>query len=491
MDKPLRLFLLATLLFTAPSSLPAQEKRPLVCGADLEGGVPYLFGSKDDPESQIGFEVDLMNALARQLGRPITRRHTEFDTLIPALDRGDFDFALNGLEISPMNLRQATFTRPYYIYQLQLIGRADDNRFTSLDDCKSMDLTVSTLGGSSAWRLLQEKGIKTASYTDQEGPFKVLIEKRVDAVLFDSPIALYYVAPDDRIAHRKKDYPGLKFVGTPMAAGYYGIAVKKDNHALAKELDDALGRIIESGELKQILTDWHLWSPDQYGLYTTLDTGIQPEGGMPWWQALVLLLLASVETIRISLGGMAMAVALGLVIATTRLYAPLPFRWLAIAYVEFFRGIPVLLLIYFLFFGLPAMGIKLDPLHAAILGFGLNYAAYEAEIYRNGIQSIPIGQWEAAASLGMSPFLTFRRIIFPQSIRTILPPMTNDFIALFKDTSVVSVVSVIELSKEYQILTKTYGGFLQIGLMTAGLYLVMSVPLGYLSRYLEKRWGVK
>jgi polar amino acid transport system substrate-binding protein len=137
------------------------------------------------------------------------------------------------------------------------------------------------------------------------------------------------------------------------------------------------------------------------------------------------------------------------------------------------------------------MGIKLDPLHAAIIGFGLNYAAYEAEIYRNGIQSIPIGQWEAAASLGMSPFLTFRRIVFPQSIRVILPPMTNDFIALFKDTSIVSVVSVIELSKEYQILTKTYGGFLQIGLMTAGLYLVMSVPLGYLSRHLEKRWGVK
>src|SRR5207237_7242212 len=128
------------------------------------------------------------------------------------------------------------------------------------------------------------------------------------------------------------------------------------------------------------------------------------------------------------------------------------------------------------------------PLTAAIVGFGLQYAAYEAEIYRNGIQAVPIGQWEAGASLGMSPFLTFRRIIFPQSIRVILPPMTNDFIALFKDTSVVSVVSVIELSKQYQMLTKTYGGYLEIGLTTAALYLVMSVPLGYLSRYLEKRW---
>jgi polar amino acid transport system substrate-binding protein len=91
----------------------------------------------------------------------------------------------------------------------------------------------------------------------------------------------------------------------------------------------------------------------------------------------------------------------------------------------------------------------------------------------------------------MSPLLTFRRIIFPQSIRVILPPMTNDFIALFKDTSVVSIISVIELSKQYQILTKTYGQFIEIGLTTAALYLIMSVPLGYLSRYLEQRWGSK
>jgi polar amino acid transport system substrate-binding protein len=91
----------------------------------------------------------------------------------------------------------------------------------------------------------------------------------------------------------------------------------------------------------------------------------------------------------------------------------------------------------------------------------------------------------------MSPLLTFRRIIFPQSIRVILPPMTNDFIALFKDTSVVSVIGVIELTKQYQILTKSYGDYLRIGLTTAALYLIMSVPLGYLSRYLEKRWGAK
>jgi len=131
--------------------------------------------------------------------------------------------------------------------------------------------------------------------------------------------------------------------------------------------------------------------------------------------------------------------------------------------------------------------LGMTSFQAALLGLGLNYAAYEAEIYRAGIQSIPVGQWEAAASLGMSRPLTFRRIILPQAVRTILPPMTSDFVALFKDTSVASAIALVELTKQYQILSKSSMKYLEVGLVTAALYLIMSVPLGHLSRYLEKR----
>ncbi len=127
------------------------------------------------------------------------------------------------------------------------------------------------------------------------------------------------------------------------------------------------------------------------------------------------------------------------------MYGPAPVRSLATVYIEFFRGIPVLLLLYFLYYGLPKLiGLKLDPLVAAILGLGLNYSAYEAEIYRAGISSIPQGngmpphRWECRRRW------TFRRVIFPQAIRGILPPMTNDFVALFKDTSVVSIIAVVD-----------------------------------------------
>ena len=151
----------------------------------------------------------------------------------------------------------------------------------------------------------------------------------------------------------------------------------------------------------------------------------------------------------------------------------------------------MLLLLFFIYYGVPSLNpeLKLPAFWAAVIGFGLNYAAYEAEIYRGGIGSISRGQWEAAASVGMGPIRTFFRIILPQAVRVILPPMTNDFVALFKDTSVVSIIAITELTKEYQILTRS-GGYLEIGLVTAALYLIMSVPLGHLSRYLERRWGV-
>jgi polar amino acid transport system substrate-binding protein len=194
---------------------------------------------------------------------------------------------------------------------------------------------------------------------------------------------------------------------------------------------------------------------------------------------------------------MALAVALGLVIATMRMYGPAPARWLAVVYIEFFRGVPILLVLYFLYFGLPGIAeyyrlpvsLNVGAMTVAILGFGFTYAAYEAEIYRAGISAVPRGQWEAAASLGMTPLTTFRRIVFPQAFRTILPPMTNDFVALFKDTSLASTIAIVELTKEYLILSKSSMKYLEIGAVTAALYLIMSVPLGYLSNYLERRWS--
>ena len=458
----------------------AEDERSLHWAADAEGGAPYIFKDDDNPNVNVGFEVDLAQALAAELGRRIEFQQYEYKSLLLGLQRGDFDLAMNGLEVTPDRLKHVRFSRPYYVYQLQLVVRADDDRFRSLEDCKAKGAVVGTLEETAAEKLLDRMGIRKKIYDGQVEPYFDLELGRLDAVLLDLPIAAYYAAPNDK----------LQLVGEPLAAGHYAIAFRKDQEELARQFDAALEKLAEDGSLQRIYQRWGIWNDEQAATFAPAPEATLT-GPSPSWRPadyLPLLLRGAWITIEISVLSMALAVALGLPIAVARLSGP---KWLALGatiYVEFFRGIPMLLLLYFLYFGL-GHTLRLPAFWAAVIGFGLNYAAYEAEIYRAGIGAISLGQWEAAASLGMSRGLTFRRIILPQAIRVILPPMTNDFIALFKDTSLVSAIAVVELTKQYLILTKSSQKFLEIGLITAALYLVMSVPLGCLSRRLEQRWG--
>jgi polar amino acid transport system substrate-binding protein len=158
----------------------------------------------------------------------------------------------------------------------------------------------------------------------------------------------------------------------------------------------------------------------------------------------------------------------------------------ATAYVEIFRGTPVLLQLFVIYYGLAPV-LALPPWCAAILGLGLNYAAYEAEIYRAGLAAVPRGQTEAAWALGMSTPVALRRVVLPQALRIALPGMTNDFIALLKDSSLVSVITVVELTKRMTIAAVDLRGWLGPGLLCAALYFAMSYPLARLARRLERR----
>jgi polar amino acid transport system substrate-binding protein len=158
----------------------------------------------------------------------------------------------------------------------------------------------------------------------------------------------------------------------------------------------------------------------------------------------------------------------------------------AATYVEIFRGTPVLLQLYVLYFALAPV-LRLGALEAAVLGLGLNYAAYEAEIYRGALLALPRGQTEAAHSLGMSRWQTLRHVLVPQALRMALPAMTNDFVALLKDSSVVSVITVVELTKRMTISAVDLNDWIVPGVACAALYFAMSFPLAHLARVLERR----
>jgi polar amino acid transport system substrate-binding protein len=186
---------------------------------------------------------------------------------------------------------------------------------------------------------------------------------------------------------------------------------------------------------------------------------------------------------------MVLAIATGLLVAICRVFGPLPIRWLATAYIELIRGTPLLIQLLFIFYGLPNVGIRLSPFVASVIGLGLNYAASEAEIYRAGILSVPAGQWQAAYALGITRMRALRLIILPQAVRLILPPVTNDFIALLKDSSLVSALTIMELTGAYNRLATETFDYFGAGLVVALLYFIIGLPFARLARALEERYG--
>lgn len=204
-----------------------------------------------------------------------------------------------------------------------------------------------------------------------------------------------------------------------------------------------------------------------------------------------LLLIGAGVTIQITVLSTAIGFVIGLVVGVARISHLRPMRLLAEVYVEFFRGTPLLVQIFLFYFALPVItGQRIDPFIAAISACGINSGAYVAEIFRAGIQSVDEGQMEAGRSLGMTWLQTMRYIIVPQAFKRVIPPLGNEFIAMLKDSSLVSVIGFEELTRRGQlIIAKTYGSF-EIWMSVAVIYLVMTLTISRFVAYLERRCRV-
>ena len=204
-----------------------------------------------------------------------------------------------------------------------------------------------------------------------------------------------------------------------------------------------------------------------------------------------LLLIGAGVTIQITVLSTAIGFVIGLVVGVARISHLRPLRLLAEVYVEFFRGTPLLVQIFLFYFALPVItGQRIDPFIAAISACSINSGAYVAEIFRAGIQSVDEGQMEAGRSLGMTWLQTMRYIIVPQAFKRVIPPLGNEFIAMLKDSSLVSVIGFEELTRRGQlIIAKTYGSF-EIWMSVAVIYLVMTLTISRFVAYLERRCRV-
>ncbi|MDD6218296.1 MAG: amino acid ABC transporter permease [Selenomonadaceae bacterium] len=208
--------------------------------------------------------------------------------------------------------------------------------------------------------------------------------------------------------------------------------------------------------------------------------------------SLPLLIAGAGITIQITAISVGLGLIIGMFVGIARISNVKLLRWLAAIYIDFLRGTPLLVQIFLIYFALPViLEQRVDPFIAAITACGINSGAYIAEIFRAGIQAIDEGQMEAGRSLGMTWVQTMRYIIVPQAFKNIVPPLGNEFIALLKDSSLVSVIGFEELTRRGQlIIARTYGS-LEIWLSVALIYLVMTLSISRLVAFLEKRCGVK
>ena len=456
-------------------------------GSDMEGGGPYAYPDPKSPRDVTGFEVELMALLARDLKAAPEFCQGQWDMLLPLLDLGRSDIVVNGYEWTPRRARDYLATRPYYVYQLQLMV-SRGSQIHGWNELKQPRTgggrwTVGVLAGSAADAFTALEGgenVRAVQFSGATDAMTAVQNGQCDATLQDVPAARFYI---DR-------YPGLELAGPAVGHGYYVIYTRAKDQALRNALDQGLARLIAAGDLRRLYEKYGIWNEAQRELDSftgprEVVSSVPDETGWAlvtrYWSR---LLEAAGVTIVLSLSAMPLAMLLGLMIAIGRIYGPAPVRAVLTGYVELIRGTPLMLQLFVLFYLL-----KLNPWIAGISGLAINYSAYEAEIYRSGLQAIPRGQMEAALALGMSRWLALRRVIIPQAVRIVIPPVTNDFIALFKDTSVCSVITLIELTKEYSILANSTGGAIEFALAASLLYMLMSLPLSWFSRWSEQRLG--
>ena len=428
-----------------------------------------------------GFDIDLMRAIGKEADLNIDFRNLPFDGIIPALQARTVEAAISGMTITAERAQAISFSRPYFRAGLAIAVREDNRTIKNFEDLKGKRIAVQ-IGTTGALEATKIPGATVSQFDSAALALQELINGRVEAVVNDKPVTLYAI--------KQAGLRGVKVVGELLTEEFYGIALPKNSPYL-QLINDALGRVIESGQYDAIFRQWFGEKPPELPLVAPALKNLQ-ESSFNWGELFYNLIFKGVPwTILLTVLSFLFGLIGGTLVAIALIS---PYKWLKIIcriYVDFFRGTPMLVQLFLIYFGLPGLfreiglNIDLDRLPAALFALSLNVAAYLAEIMRGGIQSIDNGQWEACSSLGMSPVQTMREVIFPQAFRRMLPPLGNEFITLIKDTSLAAVIGFEELFRQGQLMVATTYKAFEIYIAVALVYLVLTTLSSVVFKRLE------
>ncbi|MEP6708342.1 MAG: ABC transporter permease subunit [Pyrinomonadaceae bacterium] len=425
-----------------------------------------------------GFEIDLGNAIARELGVRAEFTNASFDGIFPALQNGSFDAVLSSVTITPERSATMLFSDPYYDSGQLIAVRQGTPGIAAPENLvgKKVGVQINT---TAQIDLEKRQGVTVAVYNTIDLAMLDLKNGRIDAVVGDAPVLRYMI---------RQSFRELQTVGPRFTDEKFGLALAKSSEDLRRAIDAALWRIQDSGEYDRIHEKWFgeaaERAADQAASATkpkTFDVSLARRT----WQ---FFLKGVWLTAKLAFLSLALGLPIGLLLALARVQSSRVLAAPAAVYVEVMRGTPLLVQILFIYFVLPIFGIHLPAFTSGVIALTINSAAYISEIFRAGILSIDVGQMEAARSLGMTYTQAMRRIILPQTFRRVVPPLTNEGIALLKDSSLVSVIGLTELARTGQELASRYAAPLTIWPIVAIFYLILTFPLTRVAEYLERRW---
>lgn len=434
---------------------------------------PFEFQNENN--QYVGIDVDLMTRAAEMQGFTIKFNHIGFSGAVQAVESNQADGMIAGMTITDARKQVFDFSTPYFDSGIQLAVKKGNTTVTSFDDLNGKNVGAK-VGTESADYLEANK--ETYGYTIKyfdaaDQLYDALRVGAVEGIMDDYPVIGYAIAQGQEIETPIDRIPG----------GQYGLAVKQgQNPELLEMFNEALAEMKRTGEYDQILATY---IQDGKPAETTVDEssfiGILKNNYQ-------ILLKGLGKTLLLTLISFALALVVGIFLGLMSVSPFKALRTIASLYVDIIRGIPMMVLALFIYFGLSdAIGMTIPDFTAGIITLTLNASAYIAEIVRGGINAVPVGQTEAARSLGLSYTRTMQKIVLPQAIRIMIPSFVNQFVISLKDTTIISVIGIVELLQTGKIIVARTMQTTNVYLIIAIMYLIVITALTKLAKVLEKR----
>lgn len=469
----LSLIILLACLIASP--VHAQED-VLQVGTDTNY-VPFEFLDEETGE-YVGFDIDLIDAIAEEVGFEYELKPMDFAGIVPALQTEQLDIAIAGISMDAEKEKTVDFSMPYYDAGTGVLVRSDDDDIQDLDDLAGK--TVATKQGTASYEYVTNlDGVEdVVPFPNIDQAYMELLKGSADAVVFDSPSLLYYMNTN---AEGK-----VRMLDELLEGQTFGIAFPKGS-PLKIKVDEALTTLKEDGTFDELHEKW-------FGEEAT-EALEQSSSGLDWSfaiKALPLLLQGAKYTILITVLGLIFGLIIGVLFGFGRLAENKLIYGLSSIYVEVVRGTPIMIQALYIYFAIPMLlNFDINAVVAGVIAISINAGAYIAEIVRGGVEGVDKGQVEAGRSLGLTHMQTTYKIVWPQAFKRMIPPLGNQFIISLKDTSLLTMIGVGELTRQGTIIVASNFRSVEIYTVVGLMYLAMTLSISLILRQIEKRMDIK